>query len=131
MRTASIALDVTKVQVGKLPLTDKSVCQIMMLPTRQFDALNAPINKDSANYVVRPGHQAIPCTLGPNVQVTEQRGPKMISELNTSHCMLTGYYPNISDLDQAVIDGVTYEIQGSQPDQVHMFTHLMLRILNV
>lgn len=139
MNTSALALNLNDVRETIRVQAFPSICQIQMLPsspTQQLDDLGAPVPEASQSRTVRPGHEAIPCANAPMIAGAkgagaELRTPKMTTELNQYQCMLDGYFPNISLLDQAVIDGVTYQIQGSNAGQTRLFTYLQLRTLTV
>jgi hypothetical protein len=112
------------------------ICTIMMLAAPTIDDYGADKSRAKQTYTVRPGHDAIQCvkTIGMagSARATEERRMALMTmEWNKYDAKLLGYFPNISQTDQAVIDGVTYEIQGIDWDSQRALTNLHMRTLNV
>lgn len=111
-----------------------SVCRINMATAPVADPYGATNSRAKQTYAVRPGHDAIKCTLSIDLKTKatdEQRSRQMTTELARFTCKLLGVFPNISLTDQAVIDGTNYEIQGIEMDSQNTFTNLQLRTITV
>lgn len=108
----------------------------MMLAAPTTDAYGAGVSHAKQAYAVRPGHDAIQCCKTVEYQGAAKASEEIRTKTDTTEwnkliAKLMGYFPNISQTDQAVIDGVTYEIQGIDWDSQQAFTNLHLRTLNV
>lgn len=114
------------------------VCLIQMIEPGALDQdpYGAPHGVAQRPYITRPGHQGIPCGVsfeynGSPRSAKEVRQVQYTMEWNTFHILLNGYFPSIIQTDQAVVAGITYEVQGVISDFLRIFTHLHCRILNV
>jgi hypothetical protein len=74
----------------------------------------------------------IPCQFSiqrpamPNPSATV-RMPQQVDTLTQYHVLLNGYYPQILQEHQAVVNGTAYEILAVEPDSQQTMTRLALR----
>ena len=98
-----------------------SLCTIQT-PTSEEDASGAIIEgwEDFADHV------DIPCAHGPNkgIEVKQSDQTYVISNYTLS---LRGYYPTITEVMQAVVDSVEYEILLAQSDSHGVTTRILAR----
>lgn len=90
--------------------------------------------RDSVGYKVpRPtilqGHADIPCRIAPR-STREVRTEDIVYVNATHHVALGGYYPDIAEQMAAVVDDVTYDIEGVEWDGNQKTTRLWVRILD-
>jgi hypothetical protein len=95
-----------------------SLCAIGNLTTTQ-DAANQPIE----TFVANKDLQAIPCYVQP-AQGAETRQRMQVVELNQWLIGLQGFYPQITQADQAFVDEVIYNIIRVAHDDHETATYL-------
>ena len=112
------------------------------------DGLRTPDNAPSGNYVNVAGLISIPCmdaVLAPgNIEATEAKELEEIMSKSYRHVALNGYYPILftgavfmggpggQQLGwQALVDGVTYDLLGAEPDSQNTQTRLKLQLFTI
>jgi hypothetical protein len=81
-------------------------------------------------------HVDIQCAVAPEggtkpSSSKEKRTVEFTQEWDLFDIQLNGYYPLIKKTHQAVVAGVTYEIQGINSDVYKVITHLHCRLLSL
>lgn len=74
------------------------------------------------------GHVDIPCRISPRSR-REVRSEEQVYVNATHHVALGGYYPNIDETMLAVIDSVSYDIEGVEVDGNQKTTRLFVRLV--
>lgn len=100
------------------------------------DAYGAPHSAAVRTYTPLAGHQDLPCAVAPEGGTTaaaskERRTTEYTQEWNLFEIILNGYFPDIKQVHQAVVNGVTYEIQGVNADVYKILTHLHCRTIDL
>jgi hypothetical protein len=99
----------------------------------------------SGNFIPVPGLINIPCmdaVLAPgNIEATEARELEEIMAKSYRHVMLNGYYPQCFTTSsgasgapegwQVVVDGVTYNLLGAEPDSQGTQTRLKCQLVTL
>ena len=67
----------------------------------------------------------LPCRIAPR-STQERRTPAQVYVTATHQVSLAGYYPNIVEAMQSVVDGVAYNIEGVEHDGNHKTTRLFV-----
>jgi len=81
-----------------------------------------------AGLVNIPCRKAIQRPYNPNQQATV-RAPQQFETQTQFHLLLDGYFPQIIQANQAVVDGVPYEIMAVESDsENNVMTRLALRV---
>ncbi len=85
-----------------------------------------------ADYSDVDGMEDIPCMLAvwrmkPD-QAAVQRLEDRFNTLGERHVLLDGYFPDILQMDLAIVDGVTYEIMAVENDSQNILTRLAVRL---
>jgi len=101
-----------------------SLCLIGNVQATQ-DAANQPIDV----FVPHPGMIAIPCKVEPTGGA-ETRGRQQTVELNQWLIGLAGYFPQITQDDQANVDDVIYNIMRVAHDDHETATYLTCEIVS-
>lgn len=88
---------------------------------------------DPTHYIDVPGLVNIPCKAAPLVilrpsAADETKLADYTEEGNQQQVVLSGYFPQIQQQDQAVVDGVIYDIVSVQSDSEHIMTRLGTQI---
>lgn len=106
----------------------QSLCSINA-PSQEPDAIG---QVDLSDFSPRDGLQNLPCMKAvlidtrPNPGL-EQKREADIAGLEIWHILLMGYYPAINKRDQAVVDGVAYDILTVESDSQSIMTRLAVR----
>jgi hypothetical protein len=90
--------------------------------------------RSSSGYLVPnptdlPGHIDLPCRIAPR-STREVRDENQTYVNATHHIALGGYYPDITEVMLAVVDGTTYDIEGVEWDGNQKTTRLFVRIID-
>lgn len=101
-----------------------SLCTIRT-PNTTRDAIGHPV----PNPQDLGGHIDIACRIAP-VNTREVRTELQIYVNATHHVALNGYYPDIAEDMSAVVDGVSYDIEGVEHDGNDVMTRLWVRIVD-
>lgn len=112
------------------------------------DGARSPDNAPSGNYANVAGLINIPCkdavlTDG-SIQATEAKELEEIMSRSYRHVMLNGYYPTLfrdavftggpggQQMGwQAIVDGITYDLLGAEPDSFNTQTRLKLQLVTI
>lgn len=111
-----------------------SLCTIQLPDGVLIDA-----GQPSGNFVDTTDMVNIPCTSAPmaesRLQATEMRELEEIQTFAPRHVWLSGYYPQcqgyVQDGAIAVIDGVAYELLGSETDSQMQTTRISIKSTSV
>jgi len=108
-----------------------SLCTIKR-PAGTLDAAGQP-DLSIANFVDVPGLVSIACMASPEVLLRPDRTDevKLITETierNVLHVLLDGHYPQIQQIDLAVIDGIAYDILSVENDSQGITTRLACQL---
>jgi hypothetical protein len=88
--------------------------------------LNPPEYTDIPGLVNIPCERAVQSNYRPDMQGVV-RTPQGFDNVAEWHTWLTGYFPQITKQNQAVVDGIPYQIQAVEPDSQKQTTRLALR----
>lgn len=90
---------------------------------------NAVTNQVSGSPADYAGHVGLACAVAP-ITARENRQPDQRYATATHHVALAGYYPTITPVMLAVVDGVTYDIEGVEVDSKDQTTRLFVRLVD-
>jgi len=104
-----------------------SLCTI-----QQPDGLYVGSGQPSGNWINVSGLVDIPCMNAPESELRptadEEKGELETTAFNLQHVLLDDYYPTIQTNWRAVIDGVAFDILGSESDSQRTQTRLKLQL---
>jgi len=109
-----------------------SLCTI-----QQPDGTFGPSGQPSGNYTPVTGLSNIPCMVAVDgsIQATEIKAVQEIMSKGLRHVTLNGFYPTIVSGQRngwrAVIDGVTYDLIGAEPDSQSTQTRLKVQLVTL
>jgi hypothetical protein len=94
-------------------------------PTETRDSFGST----SSTWATLASHSAIPCRVAPlTVQTPTFSNEAKLEDLSylttTHHIALRGYFPLITPLMRAMVDGVAWDIKGVEHDGQHVTTRL-------
>ena len=120
----------------------------MAIETGMFTSLctiqSAPVINDTTGaatgaFTPVAGLTNLPCTAPPvssaKIAATEVKALQEVLELEVHHILLNGFYPAIRTYWKSgancVIDGLTFDIIGTESDAHYKMTRLMVRIASI
>ena len=101
-----------------------SLCTIM-----QPNGVRDEVGYLAPSPTILNGHADLPCRIAPR-STREVRSENQIYVNATHHVALGGYYPDITENMAAIVDEVTYDIEGVEWDGNQKTTRLWVRIID-
>lgn len=101
-----------------------SLCTIM-----QRNGVRDSVGYLSPSPTILNGHADLPCRIAPR-STREVRSENQIYVNATHHVALGGYYADITEAMTAIVDDVSYDIEGVEWDGNQKTTRLWARIID-
>jgi|SRR5579859_473794 len=112
-----------------------SLCNILVRATAASKPVTdslGQVDLATSDFTILPGHANIPCQLAVNKlradEGAEIHTPTDYETMSDRTLELNGYYPLILQQHLAQVDGVVYQIMGTDSDSQSQVTRLAVRI---